>query len=207
MNMDGHGSRTSAPATQHRVVSDDAELLILVNGDDEPVGTLDKASCHDGAGVLHRAFSLFVFNPAGELLLQQRHASKRLWPGYWSNSCCSHPRAHENMAEAVSRRAEEELGIRAETQFLFKFEYAASFGAAGGEHELCWVYLGRSSDAPRVNSTEVQDWRWIRVDALDRELVEHPHRFTPWLMLEWHRLRQDFRAELEAWLRRDPGAR
>jgi isopentenyl-diphosphate Delta-isomerase len=188
--------------TQHRVVSDDAELLILVDSNDEPIGTLDKAACHDGAGVLHRAFSLFVFNAAGELLLQRRHASKRLWPGYWSNSCCSHPRAHESMTEAVARRAEEELGIRAETRYVYKFEYAASFGDAGGEHELCWVYLGFSADRPSVNATEVQDWRWIGIDALDRELHERPDGYTPWLQLEWQQLRREYRDELERWLER-----
>jgi isopentenyl-diphosphate Delta-isomerase len=189
----------SKSGSQSHVVSDDAELLILVDSNDEPVGTLDKASCHDGSGVLHRAFSLFIFNPAGELLLQQRHASKRLWPGYWSNSCCSHPRSHESMQGAVVRRAGEELGVRVEAHFLYKFEYAARFGTAGGEHELCWVYIARTGDTPRVNTTEVQDWRWIEADALDRELQAHCDRFTPWLQLEWHRLRHEYRDQLGAW--------
>jgi isopentenyl-diphosphate Delta-isomerase len=184
--------------TRNHIVSDDTELLLLVNSRDEPIGTLPKSACHDGAGVLHRAFSLFVFNQAGALLLQQRHASKRLWPGYWSNSCCSHPRAHESMADAVARRAEEELGVQVEARFLYKFEYAAAFGEAGGEHELCWVYIGSTGNEPHVNSTEIQAWRWIYPDALDRELREAPARFTPWLMLEWQRLRQEFGHELRA---------
>ena len=81
----------AADGARFEVVSDDADLLVLVDEADREIGTLGKIACHDGAGVLHRAFSLFVFNPAGETLLQRRHRGKRLWPGYWSNACCSHP--------------------------------------------------------------------------------------------------------------------
>ncbi len=179
-------------SSQHRIVSDDADQLILVNSADEPVGTLDKAACHDGQGTLHRAFSLFILNSAGELLLQQRHASKRLWPAYWANSCCSHPRAGESMEQAVQRRAEEELGIQVQPQFLYKFEYQASYGGLGAEHELCWVYLARSDARPQVNLTEVQDWRWVTPEALDAALTRLPEQYTPWLHLEWSRLQRDF---------------
>ena len=178
------------------VVSHDDELLVLVNSEDQELGSLAKSACHDGGGVLHRAFSLFVFNPAGETLLQRRQASKRLWPGYWSNSCCSHPRVGEDIEEAVRRRAKDELGLGVETEFLFKFEYQATFRDVGTEHELCSVFLGRSAGEPRVNGTEVAAWRWIRPAALDAELASAPARFTPWLRLEWQRLRGDFRERL-----------
>ncbi|MDH5246330.1 MAG: isopentenyl-diphosphate delta-isomerase, partial [Betaproteobacteria bacterium] len=89
---------------RHRIVSSEREELILVDEDDNEVGHLSKADCHDGQGRLHRAFSVFLFNDAGELLLQQRGRSKRLWPGYWSNSCCSHPRRGESLEIATSRR-------------------------------------------------------------------------------------------------------
>src|SRR5579872_2001083 len=89
----------------------DSEALILVDEADREVGHLSKAKCHDGQGVLHRAFSLLIFNDAGELLLQQRSAAKRLWPLYWSNSCCSHPRRAESMDSAIHRRLYEELGL------------------------------------------------------------------------------------------------
>ena len=180
-------------AARHDVVSDEAEILILVDADDAPVGTLDKAACHDGDGVLHRAFSLFVFNANGETLLQRRHAVKRLWPGYWSNGCCSHPRAGEALLAAVKRRAEEELGLAVEPEFLFKFRYQATYRrlgrTLGTEHELCSVFAGRSDAAPRVNATEVADWRWVAPAALDRELKQTPEAFTPWLKLEWGRVR------------------
>jgi isopentenyl-diphosphate Delta-isomerase len=183
-------------SNQHRIVSDDADLLILVNPADEPIGTLEKAACHDGAGILHRAFSLFVLNSAGQLLLQQRHASKRLWPAYWANSCCSHPRAGETMSQAVQRRAEEELGLRVEPRFLYKFEYQARYQDLGSEHELCWVYLAHSDAEPQVNLTEVQDWRWMTAEELDQDLAVSPDQYTPWLHLEWSRLQRDYAALL-----------
>lgn len=183
---------------RYEVVSREDEPLILVNERDEPLGTLAKSACHDGAGVLHRAFSLFVFNAAGETLLQRRHASKRLWPGYWANSCCSHPRAGEETAAAVRRRAEDELGLAVSARFLFKFQYQAAFAELGAEFELCSVYVGRVENGatPRINSAEIADWRWIGPGALDAELQQTPDAFAPWLTLEWQRLRSEFQAQI-----------
>ncbi len=177
--------------TKHEIVSSESERLIRVNAADEPLGFLGKRACHDGAGFLHRAFSAFVLNAGGELLLQQRHASKRLWPGYWSNSCCSHPRAGEAVEVAAARRLREELGLGADLSFAFKFEYRAEFGDIGVEHELCWVYVGQADAAPVVNTAEIDAWRWVAPAQLDRELIETPERFTPWLQIEWQRLRQE----------------
>ena len=186
-------------ATKTEIVSSDDEPLILVNSRDETLGSLAKSACHDGAGVLHRAFSLFVFNALGETLLQRRHADKRLWPGYWSNSCCSHPRAGEELTDAVRRRAEDELGLSIEPEFLYKFEYQATYGEAGSEFELCSVFRARSqSAAPRVNTTEIAAWKWIQPPALDREIEATPEAFTPWLKMEWQRLRRDFGERLRA---------
>jgi isopentenyl-diphosphate Delta-isomerase len=176
------------PQTRHDVVSSEDEALILVNSDDVAIGTASKADCHDGDGVLHRAFSLFVFNRAGALLLQQRQADKRLWPLFWSNSCCSHPRAGEDMDTAVGRRLEQELGLRAALGFIYKFEYIAHFGDVGTEHELCWVYAGTTQREPVINSSEIANWRWIEPAALDAELAETPEAFTPWFKLEWQAL-------------------
>ena len=179
----------SAHPTKHQIVSSDAEPLIRVNHADEPIGFLDKSACHDGDGLLHRAFSVFVLNAAGELLLQQRHPSKRLWPGYWSNSCCSHPRAGEEMEQAVPRRLQQELGLEAEVEFVFKFEYRAAFKDIGAEHELCWVYVGETDANPVVNTSEIAAWRWIAPDELDVSLRDDPDSYTPWFKLEWARLR------------------
>lgn len=174
-----------------RIVSSDNEELILVDADDRETGHLDKGACHDGKGVLHRAFSLFVFDDLGRLLLQQRSDSKRLWPLYWSNSCCSHPRRGESMEEATQRRLRDELNIGAELEFIYKFTYRARYGEQGAEHELCWVYLGRSSDEIKPNRHEIAATRSLSVGELQSELDAHPGKFTPWFKLEWERLRDD----------------
>ena len=184
------------PLTKSDIVSSEQEPLILVDSDDREIGHLDKSACHDGDGVLHRAFSLFVFNAAGELLLQRRAAGKRLWPAFWSNSCCSHPRAGETMDEAVARRLYQELGLTATLRFVYKFEYVAAFEDLGTEHELCWVYVGSCDDDPVINTTEIDDWRWIAPADLTRELATNGAAFTPWLKLEWARLRQEFGDDL-----------
>jgi len=177
----------------------DTEQLILVDAADREVGSLDKARCHAGRGVLHRAFSLLIFNGDGELLLQQRAASKRLWPRYWSNSCCSHPRRSESMEAAIHRRLREELGLSCRLLFLFKFEYQAQFDIAGAEHELCSVFIGRSNGPVRVDPQEVLDWRWVAPEALTAELAgPQADHFTPWFHLEWQRIRREHRGAVLA---------
>ena len=169
-------------------VSSPNEQLILVDEHDNPIGHRGKSDCHTGAGARHRAFSLFVFNAGGELLLQQRSTAKPLWPLYWSNTCCSHPRRGETMAQAIHRRLAEELGMGAELQYLYKFEYQAAYQNIGSEHEICWVYIGTSSDAVRPNHSEVAEWRFVPPALLSRELALEPDRFTPWLKMEWAQL-------------------
>jgi isopentenyl-diphosphate Delta-isomerase len=179
------------------LAASDSESLILVDEADREVGHLDKAQCHQGQGVLHRAFSLLIFNDAGELLLQQRSASKRLWPLYWSNSCCSHPRRAETMEAAIHRRLYEELGLRCPLQFLFKFQYQAQFDAAGAEQELCSVFVGRTSDPVRIEPSEISAWRWISPESLQAELAgSEAGKFTPWFVMEWERIWRDHRAVL-----------
>ena len=181
-----------------RIVSFDDEPLILVDAQDRECGYLDKATAHRGSGHLHRAFSLFVFNSRGELLLQQRAAGKRLWGGFWSNTCCSHPRRGETMEVAIHRRLQEELGIDCSLRFLFKFQYHAQFDADGAEHELCWVYAGCSVEAPHVNANEIAATRWISQCVLDDEVSRYPEHFAPWFKLEWARIRGDHVQDLSA---------
>ena len=178
----------SAPTT-HPVVSDDGEELILVDEAGNPVGFCPKAECHRGQGLLHLAFSVFIFDHRGRLLLQRRSPDKLLWGGFWSNSCCSHPRRGETIPQAAHRRLREELGLDAELEELFAFRYHAAFGEVGSERELCHVLAGRSDGPVRPNANEVADWRWIEPTHLDRELAEHPNRFTPWFLMEWPRVR------------------
>ena len=171
-------------------MSDDA--LILVDENDREIGTQTKSACHAGDGLLHRAFSVLLFNGSGKLLLQQRSALKPLWPGYWSNSCCSHPRVGETVPDAARRRLSEELGVDCELQALYKFVYRARFGEVGTEHECCWVLVGHSDNDVEVDPEEVADYRWIAPDELTREIAAHPDRFTPWFKLEWQEIQQNF---------------
>lgn len=177
----------------------DTESLILVDEADREVGHMSKAQCHQGRGTLHRAFSLLIFNASGELLIQQRAASKRLWPLYWSNSCCSHPRRAEPMEAAIHRRLREELGLHCPLHFLYKFQYHAQFDAGAAEHELCSVFIGRSTDPVRADRNEVLDWRWAEPEALLADMAgSAAERFTPWFKMEWKRVWREHRAALLA---------
>jgi isopentenyl-diphosphate delta-isomerase len=180
-------------------VTVDSEPLILVDDADREIGHLGVADCHAGSGVLHRAFSLLIFNGNGELLLQQRAPSKRLWPLYWSNSCCSHPRRAESMEAAIHRRLSEELGLDCPLQFLFKFQYQAQFDAIGAERELCSVFVGRCGGRIKANPYEIHAWRWITTAALQTEMAgPAAARFTPWFRLEWERVWRDHRGAVLA---------
>jgi isopentenyl-diphosphate Delta-isomerase len=194
MILSMHSEPGGAAATQ---VTHDSDSLILVDEKDQDLGFMSKAMCHAGKGILHRAFSLLIFNDRGELLIQRRSASKRLWPLYWSNSCCSHPRGEETMEAATQRRMLEELGISCTLQFLYKFQYQAQFDATGAENELCSVFIGRSEHAPRVNPAEISAWRFISPEALAQEISSTGSQaFTPWFMLEWARIWRDYRSQV-----------
>ena len=181
----------------HRIVSSESEQLILVDRDDNEIGYVSKADAHDGAGMLHRAFSLFLFNDAGELLLQQRAPEKRLWGGYWSNSCCSHPRRGESLDIATSRRLLDELNFEADLEHVYHFCYQASFGDAGSENELCHVYLGKSTDDMRPNDSEIAGVRFVSPAALEAEFKTGADQFTPWFKQEWRELKRNYCKQLE----------
>jgi len=132
-------------------------------------------------------------------MLQQRAPSKRLWPMFWSNSCCSHPRRAETMERAIHRRLYEELGVRCPMHFLFKFQYQAQFDATHAEHELCSVFVGRCSTPLRINRSEILAWRWISPQSLLAEMAgSGTERFTPWFILEWQRIWRQHRPALLA---------
>ena len=177
---------------REEIVSNANEELILVDELDREIGFKAKTACHLGKGVLHRAFSIFVLNSSNELLLQQRSGTKMLWPSYWSNTCCSHPRRGEAMEDAVTRRLKQELGFECPLEFLYKFKYQAQFGAIGAEHEYCWVYYGRYDGPVDVNVNEIEAWRWIDVASLERELATTPDRFTPWFKMEWVHIKGNY---------------
>ena len=194
------GRGEAVVASAHRVVSSESEDLILVDADDNETGFLSKAQAHDGQGTLHRAFSVFLFNEEGELLLQQRAGTKRLWPGYWSNSCCSHPRRGESMPTATRRRLRDELNVDAELEYVYKFSYQAEFGELGSEHELCHVYLGCISGDVQANDHEIESVRFVSVADLETEFAAIPDQFTPWFLMEWQTLRRSHGEELRRYL-------
>jgi isopentenyl-diphosphate delta-isomerase len=182
-------TRAAAPPS----VSSDDEPLILVDTEDRPTGSASKRVCHDGDGLLHRAFSIFLFRDDGRVLLQQRSALKRLWPLYWSNACCSHPRLGEETPDAAQRRLRQELGLAAELHYVYKFRYQARYDASGSEHELCWVFVGRVSAEPRIHPDEIGDCREYTAEDLDAAVSRSPETFTPWFLMEWRALRGEYR--------------
>jgi isopentenyl-diphosphate Delta-isomerase len=168
-------------------VNDLLEEVILVNGRDRPMGTAAKLAAHR-QGLLHRAFSVFIVNPAGELLLQRRAAAKYHSPGLWSNACCGHPRPGEATAIAAGRRLAEELGftcpLRPAGGFVYRAEVPAGAGATALiEHEYDRVFVGVWDGEPEPDPAEVSAWRWVAPRALERALRRAPDRFTPWLPL------------------------
>jgi len=158
------------------------ELLILVNAQDKQVGVQDKLSVHL-EGLLHRAFSVFVFNSKSELLLQQRANGKYHSPGLWTNTCCSHPRPGESTLVACNRRLYEEMGMSTDLQFSFSFIYRFEFSNGLTEHEYDHVFIGRTDQVPEINLDEVQGWKYISIADLEKEISVKPELYTPWLKI------------------------
>lgn len=155
------------------------ERVVLVDADDVEVGTLEKLRAHlDGA--LHRAFSVFVFDAEGRMLLQRRAAEKYHSGGLWSNTCCSHPRPGEAVDAAARRRLREEMGFECPLEEAFRFVYRADVGGGLTEHEYDYVFVGRFDGEPVPNPAEVEGWRWMDVDGVRREMERDPAAFTFW---------------------------
>ncbi|EKD54338.1 MAG: hypothetical protein ACD_60C00091G0003 [uncultured bacterium] len=159
------------------------EQVILVDENDHPIGTADKITAHREA-LCHRAFSVFIFREKEtlELLLQQRAFHKYHSPGLWTNTCCSHPYPGENTIIAGQRRLREEMGIEIMLKWVGSFHYIAHFENGLTENEVDHVLIGKSvDDALTINPLEVEDYRWISLPKLKKEMHELPEKFTPWL--------------------------
>lgn len=163
--------------------------VILVDEHDAPIGTMPKLQAHQ-EGRLHRAFSVFVLNDNGELLLQRRSASKYHSPGLWTNTCCSHPWPGEAVHEAAVRRLQEEMGFTCALTHAFTFIYHADVGQGLIEHELDHVFIGRYNGPVAPDPSEVAGTCWIGVDELQASLRSDPHRYTTWLPICWDRFRE-----------------
>ena len=182
---------------KEKIVSDPNEQLILVDSDDNEIGYSSKSECHKDLGLLHRAFSIFLFNSTGELLIQKRSIKKELWGQYWSNSCCSHPRKGEDLHEAAIRRVQQELSIECGLNFLYKFQYQENYSDRGSEHELCSVFYGLYDGTISCNENEIEDWRMISSTQLNEEIGQPNILYTPWLKLEWAEITTKYKEVIE----------
>ena len=162
------------------------EEVILVDVNDTPVGTMPKMEAHEKA-ILHRAFSVFILNKEGQLMLQQRALHKYHSPGLWTNTCCSHQRMGETNLEAGARRLQEEMGFETPLEELFSFIYKAPFDNGLTEHELDHVLLGHHNAVPEINIEEVASWKWMDLDQVAKEIITMPDQYTVWFKIIFDR--------------------
>ena len=172
------------------------EKVILVNANDEPLGLMPKMEAHEKA-LLHRAFSVFIFNNKGELMLQQRALHKYHSPGLWTNTCCSHQRDGESNLVAGARRLQEEMGFVVPLKEVFSFIYKAPFDNGLTEHELDHVMIGTTEDPPVINPEEVAHWKWMSMDALAIDIQENPQCYTAWFKIIFDRVHNHFKKSYE----------
>ena len=158
------------------------EEVILVNAQDEAIGLMPKMEAHKKA-VLHRAFSVFVFNDQKELMLQQRSLEKYHSPGLWTNTCCSHQRPGESNIEAGTRRLQEEMGFVTPLKDTLSFIYKAPFDNGLTEHEYDHVLTGIYNKEPKVNPKEVAAWKWMPVAQVKKDIVTNPDQYTAWFKI------------------------
>lgn len=154
-------------------------LVVLVDENDNEIGYLDKLEAHE-KGMLHRAFSVLIFNSAGDLLLQKRAAGKYHSAGLWTNSCCSHPMPNERMADAVQRRLKEEMGLTCDTNFLYKFKYRAPLDNNLVEHEMDYVFTGTCDQTPVIDVHEVSEWKFASLAEIRSDMGRQPDQYTFW---------------------------
>lgn len=163
------------------------EQVILVNEKDEELGLMGKMEAHEKA-VLHRAFSVFVFNSKKELMLQQRALTKYHTPGLWTNTCCSHPRPEEKIQDAAHRRLQEEMGFNCDLQKAFDFVYRAPFENGLTEHEFDHVFIGTYDHEPVINPEEVNAWIWMDMENLKQDIHANPSKYTVWFKIAFPRV-------------------
>lgn len=158
------------------------EEVVLVDAHDREIGTMEKLEAHR-KGLLHRAFSVIIFNSKGELLLQKRGEDKYHSGGLWTNTCCSHPRPSESLQNATKRRLMEEMGIDLQPEFLYKFIYKTALDKQLIEHELDHVFTGFYDGVPNINKNEVDDWRFVDHNTLKADMVSNRENYTHWFRI------------------------
>jgi isopentenyl-diphosphate delta-isomerase len=163
------------------------ENVILVDKDDKPLGLMEKMEAHEKA-VMHRAFSVFIFNDEGKLMLQQRALHKYHSPGLWTNTVCSHPRDGESSEEAAHRRIVEEMGFDCSFEEAFSFVYKAEVGQGLTEHEFDHVFIGVSNLEPTINPDEVASWKYADLQWLETDVANNPQDYTEWFKIALERV-------------------
>ena len=158
------------------------EQVILVDEQDNPIGLMPKLEAHQKA-VLHRAFSVFILNAKGELMLQQRAKHKYHSPRLWTNTCCSHQRQGETNVQAGMRRLQEEMGFTTDLKEIISFIYKAPFDNGLTEHEFDHVLIGYYEDSPNINHDEVADWKWMPLEDVKNDIDTHPEYYTVWFVI------------------------
>ena len=163
------------------------EFVILVDEHDNDIGVMEKLQAHQ-EGLLHRAFSVFIFNDKEELLLQQRALSKYHSAGLWTNTCCSHPRPNETIKDAANRRLFEEMGLSCELQIKTNFIYKTSFENGLTEHELDYVLIGTTNQRPTINKEEVENYKWVSISEIKQDIIDNSNRYTSWFKIALERV-------------------
>ena len=169
------------------VINEPVHDIILVNSNDEETGTAEKMDTHYKA-LLHRAFSVFIFNKKGEMLLQQRALGKYHSAGLWTNACCSHPKPGEATMDGAKRRLKEELGFSVEIQKAFDFIYTAAFDNGLTENEFDHVYTGNYDGIITPDPQEVMDYSYKPMEEISKELVDSTHIYTAWFIIAFPKL-------------------
>lgn len=165
------------------------EKVVLVDKNDQELGAMNKMEAHE-KGVLHRAFSVFVFDNNDKLIMQRRALSKYHSPGLWANTCCSHPRKNEITKEAAHRRMKEEMGFDCEIQKAFDFVYNSDVGQGLTEHEFDHVFIGYFDDEPLINSDEVDSWKKMTLEEIEADMNENPDFYTVWFRIAFPRVKK-----------------
>jgi isopentenyl-diphosphate delta-isomerase len=158
------------------------EKVILVDKNDNQVGLMPKLEAHE-KGVLHRAFSIFIFNSKYELLLQKRASSKYHSGGLWTNTCCSHPREGEDTLDAANRRLDEEMGIKTSLRKVYDFIYKAELDNQLTEHEFDHVFYGVFDNDPILNKDEAEDFKWVDMETLNNDIIKNEENYTVWFKI------------------------
>lgn len=190
----------------------DAEYLILVDKNDNPIGAEEKVKCHLPNGKLHRAFTVLLFDRDDKLLLTRRSSNKMLWPNDWDGTVASHPRQSETYVSSAERRLPEELGISCKLDYLFKFEYHVQYKNIGSENEICGTLIGIVDDPSKIKlvKEEISDIKWVTFDEILEDIKKSPYIYCPWMIVALYFLAgsetdilPEHKSILNAWIRAD----